>query len=659
MFPQLTAILLLLSIFASPLASGSTQTTPPAATDGTLPSFKLEDYLKTFPPAERAEKLTALAEARVIFSDASLPGVFDELLSGQALDKYMDSWDEPLESANLDALERLVQSQKSASARFRASVLLVRYGRDGQIFLAEQLRSGNQQSARRATGVRAVAQLPGTQQALVAALVNSEKTPDWRWAAALARCPDDELAQALSKALIAEPSRTDLVVAQPKPLTMPPEIGLHYQFSESPGDQTQQLSIASALIRMDQLSARPAEYLRRELQRPSAPFPLWKSYVVDAMGLSGSQKFRGDLRIVIDDAIAQGSKAERTRDEKSRDAGTRRQNEHATRSPATRALRCAHFERSVDCADRFPLISFLVSSNWTARLGARDCSSWCCSSPVIRPRSTSFGAAIPTPTSSLRDRCPRSDRFRASTCRGNLNSSLKTRELNRSPHLRPHDIRIRASLAPDRRCRTVAWTDLEVIGQRHQYLKHRPLERTSVAGGKVVATDRILEERVADERLLRRKMHVRDAAWAVTWYVSYGPARSAQVNDIAVSDERGRRSHAHVAAPGERREVQCWLSVEIAFEFVRQNRQRTESTQRLINTLDVIDVAVRQRDANRTQTFALNECEQRLRRFAAVNDPAVLRRRPTWHMHDVTVGLPRAQRKRGDDGAVFDHTNSA
>lgn len=177
------------------------------------PPQRLEDLIRDLPIEDQSQRLTSSAERGVIIGGFKTPADFALLRSDKALHFYMDFLTEPLSGDWLDALDALLQKQEYENARFRAAVLLFRHGRaSGRAHLLEKLKQNHDLQA---ALVFAVAQEPGTEEAIVDAIVTALLNQTYRYPLdeAVIRWGSAELEQAMRRPHVAEAfqSRSSLI----------------------------------------------------------------------------------------------------------------------------------------------------------------------------------------------------------------------------------------------------------------------------------------------------------------------------------------------------------------------------------------------------------------------------------------------------------------
>jgi hypothetical protein len=313
--PILTSLLSLMVSLAGASCSLASDPPDPPSSPGVN---SIEDMVIALPEPKRSESITKLAEAGVILSEERIPNVFDSLQTRRAIDAYIDWFEEPLTSARLDSLARLVGStQRDDGARFRAAALLVRYGRSaGKEHLESEARAGKTEAAR----VLATAQVAGTESVVVAALVAAQGK-DPALIDAISLWDSASVLSLLSTAIESEPGRADLLRASPGPIAERVENRLRDRFAALHDDDMAKVTLAARLLRATPDDPEMIAFLRQSLLRPDSPFPLWKARVADNIGRSRSTALLRDQEAVLNQVVLRLADASTGTDAVVADAG--------------------------------------------------------------------------------------------------------------------------------------------------------------------------------------------------------------------------------------------------------------------------------------------------------------------------------------------------
>ena len=191
---------LLLAVCVSARADDPDQAEQPDGEAQKKAPMTTAEYMERFPLEERIRRVTEAAENGMVFGDFATPEWLMLLTSEKAVLAYLGR-SEPFSDEWLDALEAVLARDRFDEARFRAAMLLFRHGRDaGRAHLLEVMRQDFGEQAEHAAWAFAVAQEPGTEKAVVDAVLKLFRRRDLLHVYdALARWDSDELDEELSR----------------------------------------------------------------------------------------------------------------------------------------------------------------------------------------------------------------------------------------------------------------------------------------------------------------------------------------------------------------------------------------------------------------------------------------------------------------------------
>ena len=250
--------------------------------------------VRSEPLEVQQQKITSLAEAGMVFGEETLPEAFDLLISGKALNTYMDAFDEPLSESRLDALDRLLLTNKDPDAKFRAAVLLYRHGRQaGTEFLRGMLEKHDLRAAHTFALNREQEMVP-----LVAETILTTRGRADELLMSVTLMLTDDQAQRLLAAIEDRDWDTPRAVALPLLARAGKLEALRVEFAKYAEDDSVKLEYAAALSRMGDDDA--ISFLQAQLRRVSTQQqPAKRSLLFRAVGLSAKEVFVEELQQIL------------------------------------------------------------------------------------------------------------------------------------------------------------------------------------------------------------------------------------------------------------------------------------------------------------------------------------------------------------------------